>query len=212
MPLGLVPGDRQAKRLLRLVGPARDAAFARLDDAPVGPAAFRRDLGGKLEQGVVPFGGGMAARKIGANLVLVLTLIIERVQHRGVQVHEADVRGVLALACAICETRLFTKINKILNPRVGILYMMITATSPGFFHASIDYLPSSFAMYFVMLSTAAFIDWRGGLRTVQGVVLMAVGALLGWPFAAAMIVPFLVEEALNGATNEWEDRLDMLNL
>lgn len=119
-------------------------------------------------------------------------------------------RGVLALACAICETRLFTKINKILNPRVGILYMMITATSPGFFHASIAYLPSSFAMDFVMLSTAAFMDWRGGLRTVQGVVCMAIGALLGWPFAAALIIPFLVEEALNGATNEWEDRIDML--
>lgn len=119
-------------------------------------------------------------------------------------------RGVLAAACASCETRLFTKISQVLNPRVAILYLMITATSPGFFHASIAYLPSSFAMYFVMLSTAAFMDWRGGIRTAQGVFWMAVGAFMGWPFAAAMIIPFAVEEALLGALTEWEDRIELL--
>jgi alpha-1,2-mannosyltransferase len=119
-------------------------------------------------------------------------------------------RGVLAVACAACETRLFTKINHVLNPRVAIIYMMITATSPGFFHASISYLPSSFAMYFVMLSMAAFMDWRGGLRTAQGIFWMAIGACFGWPFAGAMIIPFLVEEALLGALTEWEDRIDLL--
>lgn len=119
-------------------------------------------------------------------------------------------RAALAVACAACETRLFMKINKALNPRIAIMYMVITVTSPGFFHASISYLPSSFAMYFVMLSTAAFMDWQGGLRTAQGIFWMAIGALLGWPFAAAMIIPFLVEEALLGALTEWEDRIDLL--
>jgi alpha-1,2-mannosyltransferase len=119
-------------------------------------------------------------------------------------------RGFLALVCAGCETRLFMKVNQLLNPRVAIIYMMITATSPGFFHASISYLPSSFAMYFVMLSMAAFMDWRGGLRTAQGIFWMAAGACFGWPFAAAMIVPFLVEEVLLGALTEWEDRIGLL--
>ena len=119
-------------------------------------------------------------------------------------------RGFLALACAACETRLFLKVSQLLNPRVAIIFMMITATSPGFFHASISYLPSSFAMYFVMLSMAAFMDWRGGLRTAQGIFCMAVGACLGWPFAAAMIIPFLVEEVLLGALTEWEDRIGLL--
>jgi alpha-1,2-mannosyltransferase len=119
-------------------------------------------------------------------------------------------RGFLALVCACCETRLFMKVNQLLNPRVAIIYMMITATSPGFFHASISYLPSSFAMYFVMLSMAAFMDWRGGLRTAQGVFWMAAGACFGWPFAAAMIIPFLVEEVLLGALTEWEDRIGLL--
>jgi alpha-1,2-mannosyltransferase len=119
-------------------------------------------------------------------------------------------RGILAIFCAGCETRLFTKISQLMNPRVAIIYMMITATSPGFFHASISYLPSSFAMYFVMLSMAAFMDWRGGLRTTQGIFWMAVGACFGWPFAAAMIIPFLVEEALLGALADWEDRVALL--
>ena len=119
-------------------------------------------------------------------------------------------RGFFALVCTSCETRLFMKISQLLNPRVAIIYMIITATSPGFFHASISYLPSSFAMYFVMLSMAAFMDWRGGLRTAQGIFWMAVGACLGWPFAAAMIIPFLVEEVLLGALTEWEDRIGLL--
>ncbi|KAM0718269.1 hypothetical protein Q7P37_006601 [Cladosporium fusiforme] len=119
-------------------------------------------------------------------------------------------RAALAIACAACETRLFTKISQVLNPRVAIMYMAITITSPGFFHASISYLPSSFAMYFVMLSVAAFMDWRGGIRTAQGIFWMSIGALLGWPFAAAMIIPFLVEEALLGALTEWENRIDLL--
>ena len=119
-------------------------------------------------------------------------------------------RGFLALVCATCETRLFMKVSQLLNPRVAIIYMMITATSPGFFHASISYLPSSFAMYFVMLSMAAFMDWRGGLRTAQGIFCMAAGACFGWPFAAAMIIPFLVEEVLLGALTEWDDRIGLL--
>lgn len=129
------------------------------------------------------------------------------------QGHKAQfyvVRGFLALACTACEMRLFNKINQLLNPRVAIIYLIITATSPGFFHASISYLPSSFAMYFVMLSMAAFMDWRGGLRTAQGIFCMAIGACFGWPFAGAMIIPFLVEEALLGALAEWEDRIDFL--
>lgn len=101
---------------------------------------------------------------------------------------------MLAVACASCETVLFTKIAAVVNARVAITFMLILATSPGMFHASIAYLPSSFSMYFVMLGMAAFMDWRGGLRTVQGIFAMGVGAVLGWPFAAAMAAPYILEE------------------
>ncbi|KAK4574101.1 mannosyltransferase [Recurvomyces mirabilis] len=104
-------------------------------------------------------------------------------------------RYILAVICAACETRLYAKVTTTLNPRVANFFLMILATSPGMFHASISYLPSSFAMYFTCLGVAAFMDWRGGLRTAQGIWMFGIGAVLGWPFAAALSIPFLLEEA-----------------
>lgn len=105
-------------------------------------------------------------------------------------------RAVLGAFCALCEARLYTKISRTLNPRIGVLFALIMLTSPGMFHASISYLPSSFSMYTTMLGMAAFMDWRGGVRTAQGIWAIGSGALLGWPFAAAMIIPFALEEVL----------------
>jgi alpha-1,2-mannosyltransferase len=68
--------------------------------------------------------------------------------------------------------------------------------SPGMFHASAAYLPSSFAMNMVMLGMSAFMDWQGGLKTAHGIFWFAAGGILGWPFALALAVPFLLEEVV----------------
>jgi len=72
--------------------------------------------------------------------------------------------------------------------------MIILVSSPGMFHASTAYLPSSFAMYTTMLGMSAFMDWRGGSRTAQGIMWFGIGGIVGWPFAVALITPFLLEE------------------
>ncbi|KAK4498297.1 hypothetical protein PRZ48_010955 [Zasmidium cellare] len=113
-------------------------------------------------------------------------------------------RVFLGFVCALCETRLFSKVSSVLNPRLAIMYLLITVTSPGMYHATTAFLPSSFAMYFVMLGMAAFMDWRGGLRTAQGIFCMGVGACLGWPFAAAMAVPYLLEELLLASLSDFQ--------
>ena len=115
-------------------------------------------------------------------------------------------RVVLGFVCALCETRLFSKIAATLNPRIAITFLMIMATSPGMFHASIAYLPSSFAMYFTSLGIAAFMDWRGGLRTAQGIWMFGIASTLGWPFAIAMSAPFLLEELFLGFLTDNEGR------
>lgn len=51
-------------------------------------------------------------------------------------------------------------------------------------------------MYTSLLGAAAFMNWRGGLRTAQGIWWFALGGILGWPFAAALAAPFLIEEGL----------------
>jgi len=89
------------------------------------------------------------------------------------------------------------------------MFLMIIATSPGMYHASIAYLPSGFAMYFTMLGMAAFMDWRGGLRTAQGIWCIGVGACLGWPFAVAMSAPFLLEELYLASLSDQQGMIDL---
>lgn len=49
-------------------------------------------------------------------------------------------------------------------------------------------------MYMCMLGAAAFMNWRGGLKTAQGIFWFAMAGVLGWPFAAALCAPFVLEE------------------
>ena len=106
------------------------------------------------------------------------------------------IRVMLALTCAICESRLFATISKSLNPRIGIMYMIVMLFSSGMFHASIAYLPSSFAMYMNMLGMTSFMDWRGGSKTHVGIMWFGIGAIVGWPFSGALIGPFIMEELI----------------
>lgn len=106
------------------------------------------------------------------------------------------IRTILGLFCAFCESRLFTTISKALNPRVGIIFMIVMLFSPGMFHASISYLPSSFSMYTTMLGMNSFMDWRGGSKTHVGIMWFGIGAIVGWPFAGALIGPFIAEELI----------------
>ena len=104
------------------------------------------------------------------------------------------VRGVLGSICACCETRLFFAISRAMNPRTAVIFLLAMATSSGMFHASVAYLPSSFAMYTAMMGAAAFMDVKGGLKTTEGIMWFGIGATIGWPFSAALIVPFIPDE------------------
>ncbi|GKT93383.1 LOW QUALITY PROTEIN: glycosyltransferase family 22 [Colletotrichum tofieldiae] len=112
------------------------------------------------------------------------------------------IRYVLAFGCALCQTLLFRVISLTLNARIGLFFIMATVFSPGNFHASTAFLPSSFAMYMAMLGAASFMNWRGGLKTAQGIFWFALGGVVGWPFAVALSAPFLIEEALFAALSD----------
>lgn len=49
-------------------------------------------------------------------------------------------------------------------------------------------------MYMSMLGAAAFMNWRGGIKTSQGIFWFAMAGILGWPFAAALCFPYMLEE------------------
>ncbi|KAI1133223.1 glycosyltransferase family 22 protein [Nemania abortiva] len=121
------------------------------------------------------------------------------------------VRYALAFLCAFCQVLLYRVISFTLNPRIGLFFLMALVTSPGNFHASAAYLPSSFAMYMSFLGAAAFMNWRGGLKTSWGIWWFAVGGILGWPFASALCAPFMLEEAIFAVISDrerfWETML-----
>jgi alpha-1,2-mannosyltransferase len=105
-------------------------------------------------------------------------------------------RIALALVCALCESRLYSVVSRTINPRVAIFYAMALVFSPGMYHAAPAYLPSTFAMYTSMLGFSAFMDWTKGMKTTQGIMWFGLGTTLGWPFAGALVLPFIAEEAI----------------
>jgi alpha-1,2-mannosyltransferase len=108
-------------------------------------------------------------------------------------------RAVLAATCAACQTRMYTAIKKTFEVRVASFFAMIMVISPGMYHAAPAYLPSSFAMNCAMLGFASFMDWSGRtMRTAQGITWFAIGSALGWPFAGALALPFIAEDAIAG--------------
>ena len=115
-------------------------------------------------------------------------------------------RVLLGTCCAAAETRLFSAISRTLNPRIGVFYLMIVVFTPGIFYASVAFLPSSFAMLTSTLGLAAFMDWSGGLKTAAGIMWFGIGALVGWPFAGVLIVPFVFEDWVGATINKdaWE--------
>ena len=103
------------------------------------------------------------------------------------------VRGMLGLICAGCETRLFSTIRN-RNASIAVIFLIAMVSSPGMFHASVAYLPSSFAMYTAMMGAAALMYVEDGLKTTEGIMWFGIGATVGWPFSAALILPFIPDE------------------
>ncbi|KAJ0424821.1 hypothetical protein BJY00DRAFT_326030 [Aspergillus carlsbadensis] len=123
------------------------------------------------------------------------------------------IRFFLAMVCAACQTRLYSAICRNLNPRIGLFFIMVVAFSPGMFHASAAFIPSSFTMYTSMLGLSAFLDWKKSQKTAQGIMWFGLGAIVGWPFAGALLLPLLLEEVAIGlvSANMRKVSLEILN-
>ncbi|KAK4240529.1 Alg9-like mannosyltransferase family-domain-containing protein [Achaetomium macrosporum] len=113
-------------------------------------------------------------------------------------------RYLLAFVCALSQTLMWRAVCLAVNPRVGLFFILVLVFSPGNFHSSTAYLPSSFAMYMAMVGASAFMNWRGGLKTSQGMFWFALGGVLGWPFAIALCAPFVAEEVFFALVSDKE--------
>ncbi|KAJ4485792.1 glycosyltransferase family 22 protein [Lentinula aciculospora] len=107
------------------------------------------------------------------------------------------VRIFLAVISSVTEVVLYRKVYEKVNHRVGRYLFFILLFNAGMWNASAAFLPSSFAMYTGTLAFAYSIapsSSRESLRTLYTTLLYATGAIVGWPFALALAIPFVIEE------------------
>lgn len=50
-----------------------------------------------------------------------------------------------------------------------------------------------------MLGLTAFLDRRGKNKVAEGIMWFGAGAIIGWPFSGALLLPLLAEELLTSA-------------
>lgn len=107
-------------------------------------------------------------------------------------------RIVFVIMSASAESKLFSQLLKKTNRTVAVLYGAFSLFSTGMFHASVSFLPSSFAMFCVTMAMASSLETTTARkRLVKAVFWIALGGLLGWPFALVVAVPFVLEYTLN---------------
>ncbi|KAJ2818883.1 mannosyltransferase, partial [Coemansia erecta] len=117
-------------------------------------------------------------------------------------------RVCMALASALCEAVFVRAVARHVDRRVGNHTALALFGMAGLFHAAPALLPSSFAMCVGTLGSAAAMappvaNVRQHLRqrAVPATVAFAVAACAGWPYAAIVAVPFVLEELLVKTAN-----------
>ncbi|KAA8497743.1 Alpha-1,2-mannosyltransferase ALG9 [Porphyridium purpureum] len=95
------------------------------------------------------------------------------------------VRFAQAFACAAAETYLYDSVIWRFGKPAARLLLALLMAAPGLFRASVELLPSSFAMIGVCAATAAWLVGEFQLAVLG----IAVAAVMGWPFAAVLGLP-----------------------
>ena len=125
------------------------------------------------------------------------------------------VRCALGAASALVEARFARRVAQVVGTEIGVLTWLLLLTSAGMFHASVAFLPSTFAM---VLLTRAWTCWLGtgaGISAATATGSTAVGhapaahvdyagaiwsvaiaSILGWPFAGIVAAGPLAIDAL----------------
>ncbi|KAI5477022.1 alpha-1,2-mannosyltransferase, glycosyltransferase family 22 protein [Pseudohyphozyma bogoriensis] len=97
---------------------------------------------------------------------------------------------------SLVEAFFYDTVTIHISPHVGRYVLFTLLFAPGFWTASTAFLPSTFAMWFVMIGSAfAFTPVDGGLKRITiATVAFATAAIVGWPFAALLGVPLVFEQ------------------
>lgn len=95
------------------------------------------------------------------------------------------------------EIRLFRSIQHNLgSSKVANWFLFFTSIAPGMSHASVAFLPSSFAMNWSTLAIANLLEainkkhTKNWISAVLAISQFLIGGIVGWPFALALSTPF----------------------
>ncbi|KAJ2963923.1 hypothetical protein NQZ79_g1157 [Umbelopsis isabellina] len=106
-------------------------------------------------------------------------------------------RIMLGAISAFAEARFYRTVVEEINPHVGRYLLVALVGSAGMFQAAVAYLPSSFSMITTMMAFSFVLQPPTNFsrnRTYGATFFFGLGALLGWPFCAALGIPFVIEE------------------
>ncbi|XP_072999408.1 alpha-1,2-mannosyltransferase ALG9 [Typha latifolia] len=105
-----------------------------------------------------------------------------------------SVRLFLGLISTITETILVIALSRRYGKRLGYYSLAMLCLTSGCFFASTSFLPSTFSMYAVTLSSALFLLEKYAFA----VAIAAAGVILGWPFSILVVLPVTVYSLIRG--------------
>ncbi|CAA6665615.1 unnamed protein product [Spirodela intermedia] len=94
----------------------------------------------------------------------------------------------------VTETALVVALSKKYGNRLACYTLAMLCLTSGCFFASTSFLPSSFSMYSVTLSSALFLLGRHAMA----VSVAAAGVIVGWPFSVLVVLPLTIYSLTKG--------------
>ncbi|ODQ64776.1 hypothetical protein NADFUDRAFT_47355 [Nadsonia fulvescens var. elongata DSM 6958] len=116
-------------------------------------------------------------------------------------------RFIFALTSASVEVALYQSLKRNVNVSIANLYILFSGISTGMLHASVSFLPSSFAMHIFTLALSQFLYFESVTSTIKGFTFIAIAGLMGWPFALVLAFPFGVYHLISCCASNQLSRL-----
>ncbi|KAI9299198.1 hypothetical protein K502DRAFT_361729 [Neoconidiobolus thromboides FSU 785] len=103
-------------------------------------------------------------------------------------------KSIFAILSSCCEIFLIHNIKLYHSIELSNYVYLFLIFNSGMQHGAIAFLPSTFAMLTTTLYFSfSFNQYQSNNKLIINLILLAVGALWGWPFSAAIGIPYVLE-------------------
>ncbi|QLG72342.1 hypothetical protein HG535_0D00490 [Zygotorulaspora mrakii] len=102
------------------------------------------------------------------------------------------VRGLLGFGSFILEISLHREISRTLSISIANYWLLFQIFNPGWFHASVELLPSAIAMLLCLGSSKHALNYLSTDSTssfLASITFNLIGGVLGWPFVLVLSLP-----------------------